>query len=153
MRVSSARVLSTRVFSASESLPVMLNNNQLSGSIPPGFTKINAISAFDVSDNPKLHREILMKLYGSTYGLNWTNKTGWAGDIGTECDWYGVTCSGGDLTSLNLASNNLVGTIPSEIGNFTTLTNLDLSSNTLTGSIPTELGNLTTLTSLDLSAN
>jgi len=86
-------------------------------------------------------------------GISWTNTTGWAGDPGTECDWYGVTCTGDAVTGLNLASNNLVGTIPSELGNLTTLTSVDLSSNALTGSIPTELSNLTTLTSLDLSAN
>jgi len=131
---------------------VYLNDNQLSGSIPPAWAE-GEIDAIDLSNNPKLDRNILLKLYTSTYALNWTNKTGWGGAVGTECDWYGVTCTGGDLTGLNLASNNLVGTIPSELGNFVNLTSLDLSSNTLTGSIPTELGNLTTLTSLDLSTN
>ena len=86
-------------------------------------------------------------------GISWTNTTGWAGAVGTECDWYGVTCSGGNLTGLNLASNNLVGTIPSELGNFTTITSLDLSGNTLSGSIPAELDNLTALTTLNLSSN
>jgi Leucine-rich repeat (LRR) protein len=132
-----------------------LNNNQLSGGIPSaldGFLT-DPWEVFELSNNPKLDRNVLVKLYSSTYALNWTNNTGWIGDPGTECDWYGVTCTGDNVTGLNLASNNLVGTIPSEIGNFTSITSLDLSSNTLTGSIPTELANLTTLTALDLSTN
>ena len=100
-----------------------------------------------------LDRNILLELYSSTYGINWTNKTGWSGVAGTECDWYGVTCTGGDLTELSLSSNNLVGTIPSGLGNLTTLTALQLGSNSLSGSIPTELGNLTTLEYLSFYDN
>jgi uncharacterized protein YjbI with pentapeptide repeats len=127
-----------------------LYNNQFSGSIPPALADVNHL---DLSNNPRLDRAILLKLYSSTYALNWTNKTGWAGAVGTECDWYGVTCTGGDLTGLNLASNNLVGTIPSELGDLTTLTSLDFSGNSLSGAIPTELANLTGLTALDFSTN
>jgi Leucine-rich repeat (LRR) protein len=86
-------------------------------------------------------------------GISWTNTTGWAGAVGTECDWYGVTCSGGNLTGLNLASNNLVGTIPSELGNLTILKRLNLSFNRLTGSIPPQLGNLTSISTLYLNNN
>ena len=57
------------------------------------------------------------------------------------------------LTSLDLSSNNLTGTIPTELGDLTELTSLDLSSNNLAGNIPTDLGDLTVLTSLDLSSN
>ena len=97
------------------------------------------------SQIPQSEREALIALYYASNGDNWTNKTGWNGAVGTECDWYGVTCSGSDLTELILSSNNLVGTIPSGLGNLATLTTLQLGSNSLSGSIPTELGNLTSV--------
>ena len=105
------------------------------------------------SQIPQIEREALIALYNATDGENWTSGWNWNGAAGTECSWYGVTCSGDNLTGLNLASNNLVGTIPSELGDLTTLTSLDLSRNTLTGSIPTELGNLTSLEYLYLNYN
>ena len=58
-----------------------------------------------------------------------------------------------NLTNLGLYGNDLTGSIPSEIGNLTYLISLYLSSNQLTGSIPSEIGNLTNLTDLFLSSN
>ncbi len=58
-----------------------------------------------------------------------------------------------NLTLLELGSNDLTGTIPTELGNLTNLIYLYLGSNDLTGTIPTELGNLTNLTNLDLESN
>ena len=52
-----------------------------------------------------------------------------------------------------MATNNLVGTIPSELGNLTTLTSLYLNDNQLSGTIPAELANLTNLQALNLSEN
>ncbi|MFL2998643.1 MAG: leucine-rich repeat domain-containing protein [Candidatus Neomarinimicrobiota bacterium] len=58
-----------------------------------------------------------------------------------------------NTNDLSLSDSGLLGEIPTEIGNLTSLTNLDLSNNQLTGSIPSEIGNLTSLTNLDLSNN
>ena len=52
------------------------------------------------------------------------DNTGWLGEVGTECDWFGVTCSSGIVTLLNLTNNSLNGTIPREIGNLTGLGHL-----------------------------
>jgi Leucine-rich repeat (LRR) protein len=54
---------------------------------------------------------------------------------------------------LYLDTNQLTGSIPSEIGYLTNLIILDLYTNQLTGSIPPEIGNLTNLIRLDLSDN
>jgi len=38
------------------------------------------------------------------------------------CAWDGVTCDGGRVTRLDLSSNSLSGTIPSEVGLLTKMT-------------------------------
>ena len=96
---------------------------------------------------PSLERDALIALYNSTSGADWTNNAGWMGAAGTECDWYGITCSNGSVTELRLSGNSLSGSIPSELGNLTNLTGLYLNDNSLSGSIPSELGNLTNLRS------
>ena len=105
------------------------------------------------SQVPQIERDALIALYNSTDGANWTDNTGWLGAAGTECDWYGVTCSSGFVNTISLASNSLSGSIPAELGNLTNLTTLYLYGNSLSGSIPSELGNLTNLTILDLNSN
>ena len=54
--------------------------------------------------------------------------------------WFGVTCSSGSVTQINLYDNSLSGSIPSELGNLADLTTLNLSNNSLSGVIPSELG-------------
>jgi Leucine-rich repeat (LRR) protein len=57
------------------------------------------------------------------------------------------------LTYLGLYYNQLTGTIPSTLGHLSHLTSLWLAQNQLTGTIPSTLGNLTQLTSLYLDHN
>ncbi|GJX39449.1 MDIS1-interacting receptor like kinase 2-like protein [Tanacetum coccineum] len=67
-----------------------------------------------------------------------------------------IPSSLGDLTSLiflSLYTNQLSGPIPIELGNMKSLTVLYLSNNKLSGPIPIELGNMTSLTRLVLSEN
>ena len=96
--------------------------------------------------------EALVVFYNSTTGDAWTNRTGWL-VTNTPCGWYGVTCTSGRVTQLNLINNHLSGAIPPEIGNLTTLQTLYLPNNQLSGAIPPEIGNLTALTNLDLRNN
>lgn len=129
----------------------------------------------------------LVALYNVTDGPNWTNT--W--DLSMPMDtWYGVTLNeegcaicldmdgdpdcerdfstGGNnlmgtipvelgfldnLQKLFLSQNQLSGTIPSELGDLSNLTVLNLSENQLSGTIPIELGNLLNLTDLNLSSN
>jgi len=102
----------------------------------------------------------LRDLYNSTDGANWTDNTGWPAteaewDVITSIDqvsgWYGVTVANGDITSIQLAANNLIGTIPASLVNLNALELLYLHGNTLTGGIP-DLSVLT-LKELILSKN
>jgi Leucine-rich repeat (LRR) protein len=98
----------------------------------------------------------------------------WVDNVGQLCNWGSFIkdeiisdslCNSSEVelwnecysientTDLNLSNSGLLGVIPPEIGNLTSLINLDLSNNQLTGSIPPEIGNLTSLINLDLSNN
>ncbi|MEN8249449.1 MAG: gliding motility-associated C-terminal domain-containing protein [Bacteroidota bacterium] len=100
----------------------------------------------DVSDSLAL-----VALYNSTNGPGWTDNTNWL--TGTVDTWYGIFVDGSRVSSLNLNYNNLVGTIPADLGNLTSLTSLSLTGNQLSGSIPPELGALANLSSLNLNDN
>ena len=111
---------------------------------------------------PASERAALIALYNSTDGDNWSNNDGWKTTPlhedgfaipGTECTWYGISCTGDSVTTLDLRSNQLSGSIPDELGNMANLEYLYLMGNQLTGSIPVELGNLISLQYLYLSAN
>ena len=57
------------------------------------------------SQVPQIEREALIALYNSTDGDNWTTNTGWNGAAGTECDWYGVTCTSSVITRLRVPNS------------------------------------------------
>ena len=86
-----------------------------------------------------------MALYNSTNGGSWFNSTGWSSTQPLD-DWYGVDMnSNGCVIELALQNNNLVGSIPPEIGSLSSLTQLNLRENNLSGSIPPSINNLTDL--------
>lgn len=94
----------------------------------------------------------LESLYNSTAGPQWFERAGWLVTT-TPCSWYGVTCQGGHVTTLDLQDNNLTGNLPSQLADLTDLQRLLLLRNELAGAVPTSLGNLAQLQELDLSEN
>ncbi|XP_054811717.1 MDIS1-interacting receptor like kinase 2-like [Prosopis cineraria] len=98
----------------------------------------------------------------------------------SPCSWRGITCdnSSGSVIEINLAytglkgtlqylsfsafpnllrldlkTNNLIGSIPENIGVLSKLQYLDLSTNYLNGTLPISLANLTQVYELDVSRN
>ncbi|NQU66937.1 MAG: leucine-rich repeat domain-containing protein, partial [Candidatus Marinimicrobia bacterium] len=112
----------------------------------------NEACATTVSESADADSLALVAFYNSTSGDGWTNNTGWLTDT-LFCNWYGITCSDGYVTQISFYNNNLLGSIPSELGNLTNLQVLHLYNNQLSGSIPSDLGNLMNLTYLELSYN
>ena len=103
-------------------------------------------------DIPAVEREALIALYNATGGDNWRRNDNWkTGGVfsppGTENTWWGITCDAANTMVIEIyfRRNNLQGTIPGEIGNFSCLEELNLLVNSLPGSIPPEIGNLTNL--------
>jgi hypothetical protein len=76
----------------------------------------------------------LRDIYSSTVGFSWLVNLQWpttnqAVPTFNACCWVGVTCSllvgvGVRVTELNLAHNNLRGSLPNSIGNFQYLNKL-----------------------------
>ena len=97
-------------------------------------------------------RAALIAFYEATNGAQWTDATNWLTDKPLG-EWHGVTTINGCVTRLDLASNNLTGFIPPEIGNLENLKRLLLEKNNLTGAIPSQLGQLTSLEFLILNDN
>ena len=99
---------------------------------------------------PDSEFKALVALYNSTGGPNWKNNSSW---LMNKTGWFGVIISGGHVIRLTLPNNKLVGSIPAELQDLTSLQSLTLSLNKLAGAIPAELGNLTNLQTLALNGN
>jgi uncharacterized repeat protein (TIGR01451 family) len=106
-----------------------------------------------VTGIPYAECRALVALYTSTDGPNWTDSTGWL-ETTTPCiNWYGVTCDEDHVYALQLAGNQLSGSIAPELGSLTGLWDLYLNNNQLQGPIPPEMGGLAGLRVLQLYRN
>lgn len=64
---------------------------------------------------PLTDREILEIFYEAAGGDGWTDNTNWLSNKDLD-EWYGVGAYQGKVSDLSLWKNNLVGTIPPELG-------------------------------------
>lgn len=84
----------------------------------------------------------LEAFYASTGGPNWKDNTNW---LTTEpiSTWHGISNDADGLYTLNLDNNNLVGQLPSSLGDLTDFKAIHIPNNpNLTGEIPESIGNL-----------
>lgn len=97
----------------------------------------------------------LQEIYTSLGGSSWTSNTNWGS--GCPCDggdWYGLSCSGGEISEIYLKNNNLAGSLPDSFDTLTTVSDIKLSCNSITGSLPDTIGVVAAnLDSLDLANN
>ena len=107
----------------------------------------------DIPCAPMSDREILVALYDTTGGPNWTRRTNWLSDRPLG-EWQGVDVDGqGRVTRLSVRNNGLRGTIAPELAALSNLTALDISDNGLTDRFSRNLGNLANLEVLALNGN
>ena len=110
-------------YSVAETDNLDLNDNQLTGEIPPEIGNLTNLTYLYLHNN---------QLTGSI-----------PPEIGNLTN----------LEGLYLDNNQITGSIPPEIGNLTNLKYLKINNNQITGSIPSEIGNLNLLSTLDLQNN
>lgn len=99
--------------------------------------------------------EALVALYNSTGGDDWVQNDGWGTDP-NPCDWAFVECEGGTVGPVArlkfFGGNNMVGTLPPELGQLYGLEVLVLEMEEgITGTIPVELSQLSQLNALLLA--
>ncbi|ESQ37354.1 hypothetical protein EUTSA_v10003004mg, partial [Eutrema salsugineum] len=123
---------------------------------------LNAIEGFTVADFRQAETEdndvVAIKGIKAAYGLS---RISWQGDpcVPRNFLWDGLNCSDTDastpprITSLNLSSSGLTGTIYAGFQFLTHLEKLDLSNNSLTGEVPGFLANIKSLLIINLSKN
>ena len=92
----------------------------------------------------------LLSLYTSTEGPNWVISWDTSASVN---EWQGVSIQEGRVTGLSLRNNQLLGSLPMELGNLVKLTVLDLAGNEISGTMPVSLGGLDSLIVLNLSNN
>ncbi len=109
-----------------------------------------------IAQVPQIERDALMALYNSTDGANWVENDNW-GTSNPVSTWFGIdveSIAGTEhVTKVSMEFNNLVGTIPPELGNLSEIYKLSFWRNQLTGNIPAELGNCTKMKIISLEQN
>jgi hypothetical protein len=107
-----------------------------------------------------LQRYSLNTIYFATSGPAWVNNEMWASDShpcgdGTATEWFGVQCDadGVVIEFLSLPTNDMIGSLPSEIRGLSGLKSLNIFENQMSGAIPDDIGLLTMLTVLEAGSN
>eukprot|EP00934_Nitzschia_sp_Nitz4_P009292 Nitzschia sp. Nitz4//scaffold76_size158648//141429//149315//NITZ4_002570-RA/size158648-processed-gene-0.274-mRNA-1//-1//CDS//3329557917//9282//frame0 len=106
------------------------------------------------------NRQVLLSLYQATGGLDWTDSTDWFQQRVDICDWYGIQCytesTGdsrrvGEIRSISLEDNHLVGTVPPEVFQIPYLESFNIADNADVYVDFSDLSQAQFLTFMDLS--
>jgi Leucine-rich repeat (LRR) protein len=118
--------------------------NRLHGSIPAELGNLSHLRTLQLGSNrSKPISEIIQDYSHSCDDIPiWDNHS--------DC-WNAIPWA--ELDYLQTVENQLIGSIPPELGNLSLLETLELGVGSLSGSIPPELGNLSQLKSLELHYN
>lgn len=105
----------------------------------------------DCTDCSSTDSLALIQFFNSTDGPNWSQPWDTSQPYRS---WPGiVTNEEGCVLTINLVNNQLAGTIPATLSNFSKLEVINLDSNSLQGNIPTNLAEINTLLFLSLDFN
>jgi Leucine-rich repeat (LRR) protein len=125
---------------------IVLNGNNLSGSIPPEIGSLTHVKVLQLQNN-SLHGTIPAEIgeMDSITDLRLNNNQ-LTGPIPSVSNLS-------KMSTLYLNNNQLSGTIPSSMGSLTKLIYLGLNNNQLSGSVPASMGGLVLVQTLNLSMN
>lgn len=159
---------------------LVLRGNELSGEIPDDFLEVSyntkevdlsrnrltgvsstvskrtdidlkvSANVFNENSKKKSDRDILLAFFKATGGVTWRNNDFWSSKAHV-CDWFGVACSDGHVIMVNLPSNGLSGTVPSEIYSLERLQVLRLNENPDLTTAFNNIANAKTLQDLSIS--
>ena len=147
----------------------MVGSNQLTGAIPPSFLQLE-LASLRIHGNESLcvpgtsgflswlrgieYRDeqeplcnaaditTLESIYQVTGGAGWIRSTGWMDDGAVE-EWEGVVADSlGRVVELDLAGNNLTGSVPAGVVALSRLQALRMGDNPLFGRLPRGLADL-----------
>jgi hypothetical protein len=123
-----------------------LSDNRLSGFIPTRISELTLLRTIDVSTNNL--RGLLPTTFSSvTVAINLTSNK----FVGTIPQAWGTNMP--NLKYLDLQVNDLTGALPTTLGQLSSLYSLGLHSNYLNGPIPSELGRMRSLTHFKIGHN
>ncbi|XP_054811786.1 receptor-like protein EIX2 isoform X4 [Prosopis cineraria] len=146
---------------------LQLRSNHFRGNIPPEICKLASLIVLDLANN-NISGSLPSCLYNMTamtsphsshYGVpSWcitasSMAVEFEGTVLLLIKGAERTYSQYLVCSIDISSNNMSGTLPSEIVSLAELRSLNLSHNQFEGNIPKEIGNLKQLESLDLASN
>jgi hypothetical protein len=155
---------------------LILSNNMISGHLPNSLKFISSLKKLDVSSNNKLiiapnnengninkdeeidtfanEWEALMELFHSTNGKSWKFKYKWGSERPLK-EWFGITVNKftGQVSKIQLPSNNLNGSLPDGLSALSGLKELDLRYNQVNGQIPINIKFNTSLVHIHLHGN
>lgn len=100
-------------------------------------------------------RSSLYEVYNSTHGEEWFESTNWNRDDLTYCSYFGISCDANlTVVKLGVIDNNLMGSLPSGLlHGVSSITSINLQSNHLSGTLPSSIGSLHSLHSLLIDNN
>jgi len=102
--------------------------------------------ASSLATEKRLERYAMASLFYSTQGDSWREKSNWLSTTVSPCDWYSTSTNtvcnpNGEVDNLDLVANGLNGPLPEELGLLSSMWVLSLGDNArLAGSLPTQIG-------------
>lgn len=118
--------------------------------------KVSGLLEDAPSDDMILQKYAMSTLYYASGGNDWAaGSNSWKELAGSDCSKPHIICDGvtGETLGIKMNHNNMVGSLPPEIGLLDKLTSISFEDNSLEGMIPTEIGLLKNLQTLDLAGN
>ena len=117
-------------------------NSGIKSCLPKGLSNVPIIESGEEPVEVCGSRAALTALYSATDGENWVTDENWLSDRPLQ-EWHGIDADDrGHIFAINLARNNLNGSLSPELGQLEELRVLTLFENNLSGEFPLELVNL-----------
>ena len=124
----------------------------LVNAVPMANSYYTGVEIYTPQILPTAEKTEIVNLYNSSAGASWTKNGSWNPATDPAYKLPGITIKNQSVIKIELAKNNLVGTIPSTITNLPNLSVFNVNDNKLSGLIP-NFSALSGMTTLNVSKN